>query len=571
MKRTTALVSLLVQILALPSFLASAPSALAAQQGDWIQRIQKVSSTRGNFAGSLADGDVFGVDSDGLGDLDGDGVPDIVVGAQSKNDGGTDRGAVFVLFLNPIGTVKAHQKISQTAGGFGGALSNGDLFGHATSCLGDLDGDGVADLAVSAIFDDDGGTDRGAVWILFLNADGTVKAHQKISQTAGGFGGALSNGDRFGISLDSRGDVDGDGIADLAVGAHNDDDGGTDRGAVWILLLNTDGTVKDQRKISQTAGGFPGTLANVDHFGDGVTWIGDLDGDGTGDLAVGAHGADDTGSMSGSAWILFLEPDLTVREATRISGTTGGFTETLNANDLFGLVMGTVGDLDGDGRDELGVGAVLDDDGGRDRGAFWILFLDSDGTVRDQEKIGNRRGGFTGNLNNDDHFGRPRAIGDLNGDGITDLAVGVTGSDDGGTDRGAIFVLRMAACVGPQLAVRNGTAVNPEVLCATAGPRIGTDWTVTVDATGSAPDLAILVAHDLPIPGTAIPAGEVLVDTTSLLHFRLARPHAGGPVDFTVSVPTELSLCGLTSAMQAVVFGAPGPVLTNALDVVVGP
>ena len=57
------------------------------------------------------------------------------------------------------------------------------------AALGDLDGDGVGDLAVGAPRDDDGGTDRGAVWVLFLNTDGTVKSHQKISDTEGGFTG----------------------------------------------------------------------------------------------------------------------------------------------------------------------------------------------------------------------------------------------------------------------------------------------------------------------------------------------------------------------------------------------
>ena len=147
--------------------------------------------------------------------------------------------------------IKSFVEISDESGGFpaaGGNLQNGDDFGESLDTIGDLDGDGVIDLVVGARQDDDGGSNRGAVYILFMRTNGTVDRLQKISDTEGGFTGNLDDGDNFGIGATGLGDIDGDGVLDIAVGAWNDDDGGSNKGAVYILFLNSDGTVKATRK-----------------------------------------------------------------------------------------------------------------------------------------------------------------------------------------------------------------------------------------------------------------------------------------------------------------------------------
>ena len=331
----------------------------------WDLSHGKISDTEGNFTGTLDDGDAFGEGLTAIGDLDGDGVSDLAVGASFDDDGGNGRGAVWVLFLNNDSTVKSHQKISGTEGNFHGVLDNTDNFGRAIAPLGDLDGDGVLDLAVSAPRDDDGGINRGAVWILFLDTDGAVKSHQKISSTSGGFTGNLEDFDAFGSSLALLGDLDGDGVVDLAVGASGDDDGGSDRGAVWVLFLNANGTVKSHQKISGTEGGFTGVLDDDDEVGKSVAVLGDLDRDGVADLAVGAEGDDDGGSNRGAVWILFLNSDGTVKSHQKISSTEGEFTGDLVDGDWFSSGIALLSDLDGDGVDDLAVGADGDDDAGR--------------------------------------------------------------------------------------------------------------------------------------------------------------------------------------------------------------
>ena len=107
-----------------------------------------------------------------------------------------------MLFLNADGTVKSHQKISDTEGNFTATLDENDHIGGSVANLGDLDGDGIADLAVGVPGDDDGGSAHGAVYVLFLNADGTVKSQQKISDTEGNFTAGLNYGDFFRLFAD---------------------------------------------------------------------------------------------------------------------------------------------------------------------------------------------------------------------------------------------------------------------------------------------------------------------------------------------------------------------------------
>lgn len=422
-------------------------AAAGAAPGEVLYE-QKISSVNGTFTGALDDSDQFGYAVCALGDVDGDGVPDMAVGAPFDDDGGTDRGAVWVLFMNADATVRSSQKIGALSGNFSGALDDNDLFGTALCSPGDLDGDGVPELVVGAINDDDGGADFGAVWVLFLNADGTVMSHQKISALSGGFTGALGFLDNFGNAVSNLGDLNGDGVADIAVGALNDDDGGTNRGAVWVLFLKADGTVSSSQKISDTDGNFAADLANFDTFGTSVAGVGDLDMDGVPDLAVGAIGDDDGGAQRGAVWMLLLNADGTVKSHQKISNTQGGFMATLDNSDWFGVSLAGIGDLDNDGIQDLLVGAYGDDDGGNTFGAAYTLFLNGDGTVHAHQKISALEGGFAGTLRAGDRFGNAvAALGDLDGNRMPEVAVGAYFDDDGGPSRGAVWILSVEAVV----------------------------------------------------------------------------------------------------------------------------
>jgi hypothetical protein len=319
--------------------------------------------------GFPAPGEAFGASAAGLGDLDGDGTPDVVVAAPLNYNSIFQTGTLWVLFLAPDGTAKLFAKISNLDGGFGGALDELDRFGSGLAGLGDLDGDGVGELAVGADGDDDGAADAGAVWILFLKSDGSVKGWSKLSATSGGFPGLLEAGDRFGSGVGAAGDIDGDGVPDLAVGAPFAGPG--NQGAIWTVLLKRDGTVKAAHQIDIPPGFPPHVPAPGAEYGAALCGMGDLDGNGVPDLAVGAPSVDHPGANSGigAVFQVFLNDDATPQSQTVLTDPeypSYFWTQRL------GRSLAFPGDVDADGHVDL----VIGDAGPSGGDGFMTVFLD---------------------------------------------------------------------------------------------------------------------------------------------------------------------------------------------------
>lgn len=538
----------------LPLLLALSP--LPAPQS--VAGAQKISNRYGGFPTALRNGDQFGRSVAPLGDLDLDGVVDLAVGAHGDDDGGSERGAVHVLFLTPSGTVKGAQKISSLAGGFAGPLHDGDQLARGVAGLGDLDGDGIPDLAVGANNDDDGGPNRGAVWILFLNRDGTVKGQAKISSLSGGLGG-LHNRDEFGRAVAAPGDFDGDGVPDLFVGAPYDDAGGVNTGAIHLLLLTRAGSVKASVKIAPGVGGFRGPVRANDLFGFGLGMAGDLDGDGVPDLLAGAVGDDDGGTNVGAAWVLFLNADGSVKAQQKIGRLAGDFTGLLDAGDQFGTALAGVGDLDGDGRPEIAVSALRDDDGGNDRGAVWILHLTGLGTVARHEKISSLAGGFPLRLRNSDWLGSALgSLGDLNGDGLPDLAVGARMDDDLGMNRGAVYATFLASAPAA-LRIDDGrpsrkpparAAARPALSVSAGTPTPGARLElVTAGLPEADPEVRLLVSRaPLALSPQRLPGLEV--DARRLLQVPTRLTREASCTRFELLLPDDPTLRGTVLQLQ---------------------
>ena len=282
-------------------------------------------------------GDFFGVSVSGAGDVNGDGFADLIVGAAQDDNNGADAGSARVLSgLNG--------SVLYTFNGD----SPFDFFGVSVSGAGDVDGDGYADLIVGARGDDNNGERSGSARV-FSGLDGS------ILYTFDGDSAA----DTFGASVSGAGDVNGDGFADLIVGAAQDDNNGFSSGSARVFS-GLDGSILFT---------FDGDSA-IDLFGISVSGAGDVDGDGFADLIVGARRDDNNGDSSGSARVF--------------SGADGSVLYTFNGDspfDFFGGSVSGAGDVDGDGFADLIVGAHLDDNNGTDSGSarvFSGLFVPPD-------------------------------------------------------------------------------------------------------------------------------------------------------------------------------------------------
>ena len=336
------------------------------------------STTPSTLTGPDGTGGGFGSSVASAGDVNGDGFADVVVGASGVNN---EAGAAYV-YLGGAGGLAATPAVRLDPTGLS------EHFGAAVASAGDVNGDGYADVIVG---EDDFNNGRpGAAYLYLGGATGASTTPIVLNGPAGPNGA-------FGLSVASAGDVNGDGFADLVVGAAGV---GINTGAAYVYLGGAGGP-------STMPTAFPSPISGTDvAFGWSVASAGDVNGDGFADVLIGAYGY----FGSGAAYVYL----------GGMSGLSTTPTSLPGHGEDFAASVAGAGDVDGDGFADVIVGSPMDDaDNFQGTGAAFLYLGDTGGVSAKPVTL-------TAALPSPrEQFGASVAsAGDVNGDGFADVVVG---------------------------------------------------------------------------------------------------------------------------------------------------
>ncbi len=429
-------------------------------------------------APALADSDFFGASVAAPGDTNADNIPDVLVGAPGDDTGGADSGAFYIAPLTAGGALSGAPTKIDSGTANAPTISAGDLFGSSLANMGDLDWNGTIDIVAGAPGNDTGGTDRGAVHIMYMNDNETIASSLTIDSNTTG-GPTLSDGDGMGYAVANVGDINGDWVPDLVVTSPTFDGNGVDEGTAWLMFLHCDGSLDSTVSIDGATGV---ALADGDAYGSSVSSVGDLNADGVPDIAIGAINDGTGGAASGAVHILFMNSNGTIASTAKIDSTTANMS-TIAPGSQFGSSIANMGDLDGDGIPDLAVGNASFKGQGASRGGYHIIYMNANGSVKSAVAIEEGTANVPAAADGDQLGTSVVALGDLDGDGFTDMAIGSSMVDGGGTDRGEFHVSFLDNTAYPVITdagitVNTGSGAGGQFL---TGNTLNVQWDTTVD------------------------------------------------------------------------------------------
>ncbi len=395
----------------------------------------------------------LGFSVSGAGDVNGDGFDDVVVGAPYVDPNGViNSGASYVVFGKASG-FDAQMNVSNLDGSNGfrlNGVAQNDNWGKSVSGAGDVNGDGFDDVIVGAPYASTHGYFSGSVSVVFGQASG-FDAQMDLSSLDGRNGFRLDGENEYdgsGWSISGAGDVNGDGFDDVIVGAPLVDSNANFAGSSYVVFGKASGfdALMDLSILDGNNGFRLDGEVKVDNSGFSVSSAGDINGDGFDDLIVGALGADPNGENSGSSYVVFGKTSGfdAQMDLSSLDGRNGFRLDGGNSNEFSGTSVSSVGDVNGDGFDDVIVGAPNADSNAKLAGSSYVMFGRATGfdAQMDLSNLDESEGIRLDGAAVYDLSGKSvSGAGDVNGDGFDDVIVGAPRADFSEFDSGSSYII----------------------------------------------------------------------------------------------------------------------------------
>jgi len=413
--------------------------------------LSELNGTNGFVINGIAAGDSLGMSVSDLGDINGDGIADLIIGAPGAGPNGSNSGTSYVVFGGTTLGSNGSFDLSSLDGSSGFAingLATGDQLGFSVSGAGDINGDGIADLVI--------GARRGtsSSYVVFGGTTIGAGGSLDLASLNGSNGFALNSittGSNLGFSVSGAGDINGDGFDDVVIGAPND--------LSSYVVFGQVGSFDPVLDLS-TLNGSNGFAVNGSpigvEVGYSVSSAGDVNGDGIDDLLIGSWGSDvRMGPVS--PYVVFgqtqgFEASFSL---ANLDGSNGFRIDGIEPFYYTGVSVSSAGDINGDGFDDL-IAGTPNHYGDASRGSSFIVFggsnVGAEGIVNASTLNGSNGFAIGGIMTVPKGFSVSGA-GDINNDGIADLIIGMGIPDtpdlNGQSFVGTAYVVYGSTDIGP--------------------------------------------------------------------------------------------------------------------------